>query len=100
MSNGTVLVTSCQRCKPMKTFSTFQISAFKTKSCYCERSSKSRRRLHTAFVSFDLKHPIILPHTSHSTNLIVLHCHCITGHGEANMTLNQLLYNVIGFYEV
>ena len=48
-------------------------------------------RLDRASVSFDLKHPIILPHTSHLTNLIVLHCHCITGHGGANMTLNQLL---------
>ena len=47
--------------------------------------------LHRAFVSFDLKHPIILPHTSHLTNFIVLHCHCITGHGGANMTLSQLL---------
>ena len=42
-------------------------------------------------VSFDLKHQIFLPHTSHLTNLIVLHCHCITGHGGANMMLNQLL---------
>ena len=48
-------------------------------------------RLDRASVSFDLKHPIILPHTSHLINLIVLHCHCITGHGGANMTLNQLL---------
>ena len=47
--------------------------------------------LDRASVSFDLKHPIILPHTSHLTNLIVLHCYCITGHGRANMTLNQLL---------
>ena len=46
-------------------------------------------RLDRASVSFDLKHSIILPHTSHLTNLIVLHCHCITGHGGANMTLNQ-----------
>ena len=38
-------------------------------------------RLDRASVCFDLKHPIILPHTSHLTNLIVLHCHCITGHG-------------------
>ena len=48
-------------------------------------------RLDRASVSFNLKHPIILPHTSHLTNLIVLHCLCITGHGGANMTLNQLL---------
>ena len=35
-------------------------------------------RLDRASVFFDLKHPIILPHTSHLTNLSVLHCHCIT----------------------
>ena len=48
-------------------------------------------RLDRASVSFDLKHPIILAHTSHLTNLVVLHCHCITGHDGASMTLNQLL---------
>ena len=47
--------------------------------------------LDRASISFDLKHPIILPHTSHLTNLIVLHCYCVTGYNEANMTLSQLL---------
>ena len=55
-------------------------------------------RLDRASVFFDLKHPIILPHTLHLTNLIVFYCHCITGHGEANMTLNELLqrYWILG----
>ena len=46
--------------------------------------------LDRASVSFDLKHPIILPYNSHLTNLIVLHRHCIIGHGGANVTLNHL----------
>ena len=50
-----------------------------------------RGRFDRASISFELKHPIILPHTSHLTNLIVLHCHCVIGHGGANMTLNQQL---------
>ena len=47
--------------------------------------------LDRASVFFNLKHSITLPHTLHFTNLIVLHCHCVAGHGGANMTLNQLL---------
>ena len=47
-------------------------------------------RLNNATVSYDLRHPIILPFSSHLTNLIVFDSHCVTGHGGVNMTLNHL----------
>ena len=47
-------------------------------------------RLDNATVSFDLRHPIILPYSSHLTNLIIYDSHCVTGHGGINMTLNHL----------
>ena len=38
--------------------------------------------------AFDAKHPIIMPHVSHLTNLIAKHCHEAVSHGGINMTMN------------
>ena len=92
MSNGTVSATSCRNCKTNENFSLPSKSPLlKLNPVIVNGLLRVGGRLDRASVSFDLKHPIILPHTSHLTNLIVLYCHCITGHSGANMTLNQLL---------
>ena len=48
-------------------------------------------RLEKAPVPFDARHPIILPHVSHLTDLVIAHYHVLAGHGGLNMTLNLLV---------
>ena len=45
-------------------------------------------RLENAPIAFNARHPIIMPHVSHLTNLIVKHCHEAVSHGGINMTMN------------
>ena len=49
-----------------------------------------RGRLQKAPISFEAKHPIILPHVSHLTEMIIRHHHETTGHSGLNFTLNSL----------
>ena len=48
-------------------------------------------RLEKAPISYDPRHPIILPCMSHLTDLIIAHYHALAGHGGINMTLNLIM---------
>ena len=50
-------------------------------------------RLTRASVSFDLKHPVILPRKGHVTALIIRHYHLQNKHQGRGMTLNELRSN-------
>ena len=45
-------------------------------------------RLENAPMAFNTRHPIIMPHVSHLTNLIVKHCHEAVSHDGINVTMN------------
>ncbi|XP_047985026.1 uncharacterized protein LOC125225360 [Leguminivora glycinivorella] len=45
-------------------------------------------RLRNAYITFDMKHPIILPHKHRLTSLIIDHAHKMALHGPARTTLN------------
>ena len=49
-----------------------------------------RGRLQKAPISFEAKHPIILPYVSHLTEMIIRHHHETTGHSGLNFTVNSL----------
>jgi len=46
-------------------------------------------RLNKADLHFQTKHPIILPANHHITDLIILHCHAMTGHAGIERTLAE-----------
>ena len=48
-------------------------------------------RLEKAPISFDARHPIILPCVSHLTDLIIAHYHALAGHSGINITLNLIM---------
>ena len=47
-------------------------------------------RLERAPIEYDARHPIILPHASHFTDLMIQDCHESTGHSGLNGTLNKV----------
>ena len=47
-------------------------------------------RLKNSALSFDVKHPILLPKHSHTTRLIIMHCHSETHHQGRGQTLNAI----------
>lgn len=55
-------------------------------------------RLHNALINEDTKHPILIPHKSHFTNLLIADAHERTLHGGPQLVLNYLRsrYWVIG----
>ena len=55
-------------------------------------------RLKHANISEEMKHPLIVPHSSHLTNLIIDQAHCATFHAGARMTLayTRQRYWIIG----
>ena len=47
-------------------------------------------RLEKASIDSDARHPIILPHVSHLTDIIINHFHVFSGHSGISTTLNSL----------
>ena len=47
-------------------------------------------RLEKASIDCDARHPIILPHVSHLTDIIINHFHVFSGHSGISTTLNSL----------
>ena len=47
-------------------------------------------RLEKASIDYDACHPIILPHVSHLTDIIINHFHVFSGHSGISTTLNSL----------
>ena len=64
---------------------------------YCpffhENVMRISRHLQKSDLSFDVKHPIVLPKRHHVTMLIVIVAHVKCGHFISNFVLNELLVN-------
>jgi len=65
-------------------------SLFKLNTVLVDGTVRVGGRLRNALVSFDQKHPIILPHSHHVTDLIIRHCHNELHHVGASHTWTAL----------
>ena len=73
-----------------KSFSTLPHSMQKLTPVMHEGLIRIGGRLERAAVSFEIKHPIILPGKSHLTDLIIRHHHDLVGHSGAGHTWSSL----------
>ena len=52
-------------------------------------------RLHRSDLSYDFKHPIVLPRRHALTSLIIMDLHCKIGHSASGFVINELTKNLL-----